>query len=114
MSLREALGLLSRLELHEKCVLVIDDYHLVENPKVSGFIAALAQNEVYNLHIVLTGRFIKLQQMEELSLKGVAKAHNKGRPCTYPLDPKEIIEYFALCGVYPPHAIAWQTIPAAA
>jgi len=96
LSLREALRLLSRLELHEKCVLVIDDYHLVENPRVSGFIAALAQNEVYNLHIVLTGRFIKLQQLEELSLKGLLKHITKE---DLALTTKEIIEYFALCGV---------------
>ena len=95
LSLREALRLLGSLDLSEKCVLVIDDYHLIDSPKIGRFIAALAQNEIENLSIVLTGRYIQLQENEELALKGVLQ-HITKDPLA--LTPREIVEYYAACG----------------
>lgn len=70
VSLQEALKLIEDIELLEKTVLVIDDYHLLNEADVGGFIELLAVNEIDNLHIVLTTRFSELSSMEELFLKG--------------------------------------------
>ena len=95
LSLREALRLLENLDLSKKCVFVIDDYHLIDSPKIGRFIAGLAQNENKNLHIVLTGRFINLQMLEELALKGVLQHIAKESLALY---PEEIPRYYAACG----------------
>lgn len=96
LSLREVLRLLGNLDLTRNCVLVIDDYHLIDNPKIGSFIAALTENEVDNFYIVLTGRFIKFPKLEELSLKGLLRHITKE---TLALTPGEIVEYYRACGV---------------
>lgn len=104
-SLREALQLLGNVVLSKKCVLVIDDYHLIDSPKIGRFIAALIENEVENLYIVLTARFIKFQRLEELSLKGML--HHITQE-TFSLTIEEIAEYYRLCGASISEKQAWQ------
>jgi LuxR family maltose regulon positive regulatory protein len=96
LSLRETLQLLGSLVLSKKSVLVIDDYHLIDSPKIGRFIAAFAENEIENLSIVLTGRYIKFQKLEELSLKGLL--HHITQE-TFALTSKEIAKYYRACGV---------------
>ena len=96
VSFREILKLLSSIELSRKCVLVIDDYHLLGSTKIDGFLASLIENEVENLHIVLTQRYTKLQKLEELSLKGLLYHITKE---SFELTAEDIVEYYGICGV---------------
>ena len=96
LSLRETLQLFGSLVLSKKSVLVIDDYHLIDSTKIGRFIAELTENEIENLHIILTGRFIEFQKLEELSLKGLL--HHITQK-TFSLTSKEIAEYYRACGV---------------
>lgn len=96
VSLQEALKLIVDIELPEKTVLVIDDYHLLNGTDVGTFIEFLAVNEIDHLQIVLTTRFIELQSKEELFLKGYLHHITKE---TFELVPDEIIKYYKLCGI---------------
>lgn len=94
--LQEALKLITDVEIPEKTVLVIDDYHLLNGTDVGTFIEFLAVNEIDHLQIVLTTRFIELQSKEELFLKGYLHHITKE---TFELMPNEIIKYYKLCGI---------------
>ena len=96
ISSQEALNLLEDIELPVKTVLVIDDYHLIDSPAVNGFIELLVENEIDNLHIVLTARFTKYQKLEELTLKGYLHYISKE---ILELLPQEITGYYQSCGV---------------
>ena len=96
VSLRETLKLLGGIELSRKCVLVIDDYHLLGSSELDGFLTTLVENELENLHIVLTQRYTKLQKLEELSLKGLLYHITKD---AFELKAEDIVEYYGKCGV---------------
>jgi LuxR family maltose regulon positive regulatory protein len=42
--------------LEQPLILVLEDYHLIENPAIDAFIVSLLQQEMQNLHLVLTTR----------------------------------------------------------
>ena len=42
--------------LEQPMLLVLDDYHLIENPAIDGFIDALLQQAMHTLHLVITTR----------------------------------------------------------
>ncbi|MDN5300364.1 MAG: LuxR family transcriptional regulator, maltose regulon positive regulatory protein [Clostridiales bacterium] len=96
VSLRETLKLLGSLELKKPCVLVIDDYHLIDSPEINHFITTLAANEIDALRIVLTGRYTKLHHLEELVLKGLLYHVTKEN---LEMTEGEIIDYYHACGV---------------
>jgi hypothetical protein len=96
VSLQEAVKLIGEMKLPEKTVLFIDDYHQVNGTEVGNFIEFLVVNEINNLHIVLTARFIELPSMEELSLKGYLFHITKE---IFELTPNEIINYYKMCGI---------------
>ncbi|MBS7525237.1 helix-turn-helix transcriptional regulator [Fusibacter paucivorans] len=96
VSLRETLKLMGTLNLVNPCVLVIDDYHLIDSPELNRLITTLAANEVEGLHIVLTGRYTKLHHLEELSLKGILHHVTKE---SLEMTENEIIDYYHACGV---------------
>ena len=102
---REALGLISSLDLSEKHVLVIDDYHMIDNSEINEFIETLAANEVENLHIVLNTRFSSFHKLEEFKLKGLLYHITKE---TFELSPEAIAEYYKTCGVLIDETQAWQ------
>ncbi len=96
ISMQEALKLIEELELPVKTVLVIDDYHLIDSLVVNSFIELLVENEVENLHIVLTARYTKFQRLEELALKGYLLHITKEM---LELRPEEIAGYYKACGI---------------
>ena len=96
VSLQEALKLIEDIEIPEKTVLVIDDYHLVNGAEVNRFMEFLVVNEIANLHIVLIARFIELPSKEELSLKGYIYHITQE---TFELIPQDIKAYYQLCGI---------------
>lgn len=96
VSLQEALKLIKKIKLLEKTFLIIDDYHLINKTVVGNFIKFLTVNEIANLHIILIARFMELEKIEELSLKGYLYHITKE---TFELTPIEIKKYYKLCGI---------------
>ena len=94
-SRQEALRLLEEIDLPEKTVLVIDDYHLIGGTNPDSFMESLVVNKIENLHIVLIVRFSELLNREELLLKGYINHITKE---TFEFKPKEIKNYYKLCG----------------
>ena len=94
-SRQDAVKLLEEIDLPEKTVLVIDDYHLIGGTNLDSFMEFLAENKVENLHIVLIARFSALPNREELLLKGSINCIDKE---TFEFKPKEIKNYYKLCG----------------
>lgn len=96
LSMREVLKLIEEVEIPEKTVLFIDDYHHLNGTEVGRFIEFLVINEIDRFHIVLTARFIDFPNIEELTLKGyllyIRKDHLE-------LVPNEIVKYYSACGV---------------
>lgn len=105
ISVQEALHLIEDIELQVPTVLVIDDYYLIDSPEVNRFIELLAENEMDNLHIVLTVRFTKLQRLEELMLKGYLYHITKE---TLEFMPEEITAYYKACGIKIKESEAYQ------
>ena len=93
---RAAVQLLEGVKLNHAVVLVIDDYHLLQDENVHEFIVLLARKELPHLHLVLTTRAAALDALDELKLKGIAQHITQG---ALELTPTEIIRYYKTCGV---------------
>lgn len=81
-----------------KTIFVLDDYHLVDCPEVNGFIEYLLWNELTDFHIVLTARFTRFFNLEELTLKGYLLYIQKD---ALEFTTEEIVSYYRLCGLFP-------------
>ena len=92
----EAVDLIGSIKFSEKTVLVIDDYHLINNSLVDEFIEKLGQRRIDNFYIILTARFIKFERLEEFLLKRCLYHVKKE---IFELQPKEIMGYFKICGL---------------
>lgn len=95
LSIEEALQLIEDIQFSDKTVLVIDDYHLINNSSVNQFIERLAKRKIDNFYIVVTARFVKFEKLEELLLKKYLYHIKKE---IFELTPKEIKGYFKICG----------------
>lgn len=96
VSKQEALQLIKDIEMSKRTVLVMDDYHLVHDSEVDSFVKFLVTEEIEHLHIVLITRFIKFNNMEELSLRGHLYYISKE---SFILNPDEIRKYYRMCGI---------------
>lgn len=94
--LQEALNLIEDMEIPEDTVLVIDDYHLVDSMDVNYFFESLVKNKIINLHIVLSARYTKFQNLDEMKLKGYLHHITKE---TLEFTPDEIAKYYKKCGI---------------
>jgi LuxR family transcriptional regulator, maltose regulon positive regulatory protein len=92
----EALDLIEEVKLPGKTVLVIDDYHLIQNSDIHDFLVCLVKNKIQNLHIVMITRLVPLDCLDELELKGYVHPIVKE---DFALTPDEIAGYFQLCGI---------------
>ncbi|MFT3950992.1 MAG: LuxR C-terminal-related transcriptional regulator [Oscillospiraceae bacterium] len=90
------LELLKNVLSSEASVLVLDDYHLADSPEINDFIEYLLWNELPELHLVLTARYTRLENLDELVLKGYLQHIQKD---ALEFTPKEIETYYRLCGV---------------
>ena len=96
VSRQEALNIIELIKFPMKTVLVIDDYHMALHTEINDFIEYLILNEIPNLSIVLTGRYISLQNLDELKLKGYLKHIIQE---IFEFDAKEIKNYYKICGI---------------
>ena len=96
VSLRAALTLIKDIVLSKPTVIVIDDFHHVDTQETTRFITFLTINEIANLHIVLISRFFEFFSSEELSMKNHLYHIKKE---SFKFSQKEIIAYYALCGI---------------
>lgn len=92
----EALKIIEKIDFLQPTVLVIDDYHIVNNPIVDDFIYFLIMNEIENFHIIITARFVEFDKLEELKLKGYVHHITKEY---FEFTPKEIVKYYKACGI---------------
>lgn len=92
----DAISKIEEIAFPKKSVLMIDDYHLIDSPEVNFFIESLIKCEIENLHIVMTTRYISLNNLEELKLKGYIHHLTKD---VLELQPNEIGQYYKLCGI---------------
>jgi LuxR family maltose regulon positive regulatory protein len=92
----EALRLIKGIQLPGKTVIVIDDFHLVDQPDIQNLIVFLARNQVRNLHIVIATRGATLESLDELELKGYAHHITKE---AFELRAEEIVKYYGICGI---------------
>lgn len=94
---REAvLALLQRVLSSESTILVLEDYHLADSPEVNAFMEYLLWNELPELHLVLTARYTRLANLDELILKGYVYHIQKD---AMEFTPEEIKAYYRLCGI---------------
>ncbi|MDP4182111.1 MAG: LuxR C-terminal-related transcriptional regulator [Bacillota bacterium] len=96
ISRHEAIRIIDKHELTNDTVLVIDDYHLVDNAILNTFIEQLVFTEVDKLHIVLIGRYTGFQSIEEMKLKSYLYHLTKQN---FELTPTGIADYYRLCGI---------------
>ena len=96
VSLQEALRLMKEIKIPSNTILVIDDYHMLNQTEVVNFIKYLVMNEIDHLHLVLTARYIDLPSIEELLLKGYINRITKE---SFEFMPNDIIKYYGLCGI---------------
>jgi LuxR family maltose regulon positive regulatory protein len=64
--------LLGRIQLRYKYIMVIDDYHFIENHHIHQLMIMMAKLQIPNLHVVLTLRRVPIEGFDELVLKGKA------------------------------------------
>ena len=96
VSRQEALNIIQAIVFPKRIVMVIDDYHVAECAGLNDFIEYLVRNEIPDLSIVLTVRYISFQNLNELKLKGYLKHITKQ---TFEFDVKEIAAYYKVCGI---------------
>lgn len=95
-TLNEAFKLIKDVSFSAKTVWVIDDYHMIDCEQINRFIELIVMSNLTNLHIVLTTRYINIQSIEELKLKGYLCHIEKE---ILELKPHDIINYYSLCGI---------------
>lgn len=96
VSQREVLRLFNHYKFTRNCFLVLDDYHLLENPDIDHFLATLIENEVINFQLVLITRYTLFEKLEELSLKGLLYHLTKE---AFELNAQDIRKYYQTCQV---------------
>ena len=94
--LQEALLIIAGADLPASFVLVIDDFHLIENPAIDRFIEVVATSDIPGLHIILIARYVGLPAMVELALKNILHSITKE---SFELAPQEITAYYQACGI---------------
>ncbi|MDF2610266.1 MAG: ATP-dependent transcriptional regulator [Lachnospiraceae bacterium] len=92
----KVLGLIADVLDGEQTVLVLDDFHLVDNPDINSFIEYLLWNELSNCHMILTVRYTRFDSLEELILKGYIYYIQKN---ALEFTIEEIISYYRQCGI---------------
>ncbi len=96
VSRQEALNLMEGIRFSERTVLVLDDYHLMSGTELNRFVELLVAEELSDLLIVLTARFVEFPLMDEFALKGYLYHIPKE---TFEFDVSEIKAYYRLCGI---------------
>lgn len=92
----KVLSLIEGVLSEEQTVMVLDDYHLANNPDINSFIEYLLWNELSNFHMVLMVRFTRFDNLEELILKGYLYYIQKD---ALEFSLEEIIIYYRMCGI---------------
>ena len=96
VSRQEALNLIEGVPLPAKTVIVIDDYHLLDNADIHNFIVLLVRNDIPNMYIVINTRLALFENLDELKLKGYAHHITKE---DLELTSDDIAQYYKVCGI---------------
>jgi LuxR family maltose regulon positive regulatory protein len=95
-SMEKVIHLIKKIATPSKIFIVLDDYHLIDSEDVNSFIELFLCKEITNIYIVLTARFTRLYNLEELKLKGYLN-HIKKEMLEF--SPEDIVNYYKLCGI---------------
>lgn len=96
ISVKSALNIISNLKFFSPTIFVIEDYHIINNSDADNFIKALFREKILNLHIVITARFVSLEEIDELKAQGYI---NHITQENFEFNTDEIIQYYKLCGI---------------
>jgi LuxR family maltose regulon positive regulatory protein len=91
------LSILNRLDLQKDTVLVIDDFHLVKDQKISELLARAVMERPENLHIAILARDLSSFPCAELTAKGICNAIPRE---TLRFTREEIRDYCAMMGIH--------------
>ncbi len=95
--LREkVIHLIRDIRIPSKIFIVLDDYHLIDCEDVNSFIEYFLWKEITNINIVLTARFTRFSNLEELKLKGYLHHITKEM---LEFSSEDIVNYYKLCGI---------------
>lgn len=97
ITLQRAVLLLEQIAFLNPTVFIIEDYYLVENNEINYFLEYVVKNEIPNFNLVLTTRYIELDHIHELRLKGYLLYISKD---FFQFSVKDIQLYYKLCGVF--------------
>jgi len=92
------LAILNDMEYEENTVLVIDDFHLVNDRQIGGFLGHIIKEELENLHIVVITRDTTNLDFAELTAKGLCNIIPQQ---LLRFTDKEIRDYCAMMGCMP-------------
>lgn len=94
--IEETVRLFGRLQLKDKTVLVIDNFHLINNEAIARFIEYLVYEGVEDFHIILLTRSTFCGNWQTLALKNMVHIIDMG---SLRLECEEIQGYFRQCGI---------------
>lgn len=95
-SFHKLLEVVEEIVKDKNLVIVLDDFHLIDTPKMSNLLLFLISNEITNLNIILISRFCVNLKRDELSIKGYLKYINKEN---FKFGPKDIMKYCKSNGI---------------
>lgn len=95
-SREKVICLIKSISFKSEIFIVFDDYHLIDSEEVNNFIEFLILKEITNIHLVLTARFTRFFNLEELKLKGYLHHITKEM---LEFSPRDIVNYYKLCGI---------------
>jgi len=96
------IDIISETHISSPAVVVIDDYHLIDDPKIASLITLIVSEEIPNLHIVLVTReepSFDIYDLEQKQLCFIVTQEG------LKFMPQEIGDYFRLMQFNPPHDI---------
>lgn len=92
----EAIKIIKEVNLTGETVIVIEDYHLIDQIDVNAFLLFLIKNQLPHLHIVVTSRHGLFDNLNELKLKGYVHHISKQ---VLELTISEVANYYKICGI---------------
>lgn len=96
-SLYNVLEVLEEAASTEPLIIVIDDYHLADSPKLSDLINFWIANKIPDLYFIICGRYYNNLHVNELTIKKQVLFIGKD---SFELGLEDIKEYYKRCGVF--------------
>lgn len=96
ITLQRVVLLLEQLAFFNRIIFIIDDFYLIQDDEMNYFLEYVVKNEIPNFNIVLITRYVELDNIYELRLKGYLLYISKD---SFQFSIKDIQLYYKRCGV---------------